>query len=52
MTDLGLVNPLFNLKLKEMRKKLLPKVIKNWESLNNEQADFIEISNFFVSCIY
>ena len=47
MSDLGPVNPLFNLKLKDIRKKLLPKVIKNWEGLKKgEQADFIEMSNF------
>ena len=48
MSDLGPVNPLFNSKFKDLRGQLLPKVIENWDKLNEEQKkDFSDMSNFF-----
>ena len=48
MSDLGPVNPLFNAKLKAVREELLPKVIDNWEYLDQEtQSEMGDMGNFF-----
>ena len=48
MSDLGPVNPLFNAKLKAVREELLPKVIDNWEYLDQgTQSEMGDMGNFF-----
>ena len=48
MSDLGPVNPLFNEKLKAVREEMLPRVIANWDSLDEEyRVKLIDMGNFF-----
>ena len=48
MSDQGPVNPLFNEKLKVLRKELLPNAIKNWNELSADDQSLLgEMGNFF-----
>ena len=48
MSDLGPVNPLFNSKLEIIRSELLPKVMSNWDELEDiQKGEIIRMGNFF-----
>ena len=48
MSDLGPVNPLFNEKFKAVREEMLPRIIANWDSLDEKyKSQLLDMGNFF-----
>ena len=48
MSDQGPVNPLFNSKLSILRSELMPKVVENWDDLDNsKKVELNRMGNFF-----
>ena len=48
MSDLGPVNPLFNEKFKAVREEMLPRIIVNWDSMDEQyKSQLLDMGNFF-----